>query len=198
MPDLADTVIVVAVLQGAVLAVVLARRRTNELANRILAAHVTGVALMLLLGFLERHLGWRGYPHLLGLAAPVPFLFGPLLFLYVTALTRPLAKVDARWAVHALPFVADIVYMTLVFYAKSGDEKLALAEAHMAGRGARSIQVVLGLEAVQATSYLFASFVELRRYCARCAGISATCRGSISCGSGRRCWPTRRFGAWSS
>ena len=64
MPDLADTVIVVAVLQGAVLAVVLARRRTNVLANRILAALVTAVASMLLLGFLERQIAWRGHPHL--------------------------------------------------------------------------------------------------------------------------------------
>jgi AraC-like DNA-binding protein len=170
MPDLADTVIVVAVLQGAVLAVVLARRRTNVLANRILAALVAAVASMLLLGFLERQLAWRGHPHLLGFASPLPFLFGPLLFLYVSALTRPFAKVEGRWLVHALPFVADIVYMTLVFYAKSGDDKLALAEAHMTGRGGRPMQVVLGLQAVQAASYLFASFGELRRYSRKMRG----------------------------
>lgn len=170
MPDLADTVILMAVLQGAVLGAVLARRSTNELANRILAALVAAVAAMLLFGFVDRHFGWQGHPHLLGLASPLPFLFGPLLFLYVSALTRPLEKVEAGWLVHALPFVADIVFMTLAFYLKSGDEKLALAAAHNAGRGGRSIQVVLALEAVQATSYLLASWLELRRYSRKMRG----------------------------
>jgi AraC-like DNA-binding protein len=162
--DLADTVILLGVLQGAALAVVLAMRATNRVANRILAALVGAVALMLLLGYLESRWARHGYPHLLGLGGPLPFLFGPLLYLYIVALTRPLARIESRWLVHALPFLAFIIYMSQAFYLKAGEEKLALAREAMAGTAPFSFYFVNVLEIVQAISYLVASWLALRRY----------------------------------
>src|SRR5579871_1785031 len=62
----------------------------DRLANRLLAALMGAVSLMLLLGYLSNHFGLHGHPHFLALASPLPFSFGPLLYLYIAALTRQL------------------------------------------------------------------------------------------------------------
>src|SRR5262249_8814871 len=80
------------------------------------------------------------------------------------ALTRPLTRIEARWLVHALPFFAFIIYMSQVFYLKTGDEKLLLAQEARAGQAPASFHVVIELEIVQAMSYLAMSWIALRRY----------------------------------
>lgn len=164
MRDLVSTLILLGVLQGAVLAVVLWARRANRLGNRILGALVGAVALMLLLGDLERRWAFSGHPHLLGLGAPLPFLFGPLLYLYVIALTRPLVRFDPRWLVHALPFVADVLYLAQTFYLEGGGEKLARARAATAGLAPASFHLVGVLGVVQALVYLLLGWRALARY----------------------------------
>jgi AraC-like DNA-binding protein len=168
--DLANTVILLGVLQGAALAAVLAARQSNRLANRILAALVGAVAWMLLLGYVENRWAPLGHPHLLAVSAPWPFLFGPLLYLYIVALTRPLDRVEARWLAHALPFLAFVIYMSQVFYLKPGDEKIRIAHEAIAGKAPLSYQIVTVLEIVQAMSYLAMSWVALRRYGRKMAG----------------------------
>lgn len=164
MRDLVNTAILLGVLQGAGLALVLWARGANQLANRILAVLVAGITLMLLLSDIERRWGFDGHPHVLALSAPLPFLFGPLLYLYAISLTRPVTRVDPRWLAHALPFVADVLYMGQAFYLKSGDEKLALARLAARPEAPISLQVVATLEVVQALVYLLLTWRALERY----------------------------------
>ena len=171
MPDLAGTVVLLGFLQGAVMVGVLAARRTDRLANRFLAALVGAVAAMLLLGYVNARWGFGGYPHLIALGHPLPFLFGPLLYLYIAALTRPIARFDPRFLVHGLPFAADVLYMSQAFYLKSGDEKLALADAYLAGEGPLAFRLMGTLEVVTALAYVAASFFALRRYSRKIEGF---------------------------
>jgi AraC-like DNA-binding protein len=164
MHDLLDTVVLLGVLQGLGLALVLALRRRDRLANRLLGALMAAVAAMLLNDYGESRWAFAGHPHVLGLAAPLPFTFGPLLYLYVVALTRPVSKADPRWLVHALPALADLVYMTANFYLLDGDEKLAVVRGLHSGRASASYHVVHVFQALQAVSYLAASFRQLQRY----------------------------------
>jgi AraC-like DNA-binding protein len=164
MRELVGTVVLLGVLQGAVLAPVLWARRANRLANRILATLVGAVTLMLLLGDLEGRYGFQGHPHLLGLTAPFPFLFGPLLYLYAIALTRPVVRFEPRWLMHGLPFAADALFMAQVFYLKGGEEKVALARAAATGAAPASLYVVTALEVTQAFVYLFLTWQALERY----------------------------------
>lgn len=164
MRDLVSAVILLGVLQGAVLAPVLWTRRANRLANQVFAVLVGAVALMLLSGDLERRWAFSGHPHLLGLGAPLPFLFGPLFYLYAIALTRPVLRFDPRWLWHALPFLADVLYMVQAFYLKTGAEKIALARAGASGAAPTSFYVVHVLGVVQALVYLFLTWRALERY----------------------------------
>jgi AraC-like DNA-binding protein len=171
MRDLVGTVVLLGVLQGVILTPVLWARRANRLANRILAALVAVVALMLLLGDLEGRWGFQGHPNLLGLTAPLPFLLGPLLYLYVIALTRPLVRFDARWLVHGLPFAGDFLFMAQAFYLKGAEQKVALARATNAGNAPMSLHIVLALEITQALVYLFLTWQALERYGAKMRGF---------------------------
>ncbi len=169
MPDLLNTTILLGAVQGVALAIVLAARQKNRLPNRVLATLIGALSLMLLSGLVERVWGIPSHPHLLGLGAPLPFLFGPLLYLYVVALTKPVARFEARWLLHGLPFIADVLYLLQTFYLKIGSEKLALAAASNAGR-IPAQRVLELLMVAQAISYLFASWVALRRYARKIEG----------------------------
>ncbi len=164
MRDLVSTLVLLAALQGAVLALVLWRRDANRLANRLLAALVAVGVLMLLEGEVEWRWAYPRSPHLLGLAAPLPFLFGPLLYLYVVALTRPVARPDPRWLAHALPFVGDALYLAQVFYFEGPSVKLALARAADTGDAPPSYHVVSAFLVVQALTYVGLSWAALARY----------------------------------
>lgn len=170
MQDLVRVLVLLGVLQGAVLAPVLALRRVNRLANRILAAQVAAVTAMMLLAAIGARWGFSGHPHLLGLAAPLPFVFAPLLYLYAAALTRPVARFDARWLVHAVPFVADVILVAIVFYSKDEETKVALARAADAGRAGPAFHVVQLMLVVQAFAYVAATWRELTRYRAKMQG----------------------------
>lgn len=164
MPDLAGTVILLGFLQGAIVCGVLVVRKTDQLANRFLGALVGAVAAMLLLGYLNYRWGFHGYPHLIGLGNPLPYLFGPLLYLYIVSLTRPIAHFDPRFLVHVLPFAAYVIYLLQAFYLKSGEEKMALAIAYFAGQAPFSYRLMGSLRVVQGLAYVLASFLALRRY----------------------------------
>lgn len=171
MSELIHALVLLGVLQGAVLGPVLWRRRANRLANRILAALVVAVSAMMLLGEIGGVFGFAGHPHLLGLGASLPFAFGPLLYLYVVALTRPVERFDPRWVAHALPLVAHAIFMTLVFYTKDGDTKVALARAADAGQVPFAFHAVRLVQTVQAFAYLGLSWRALDRYGAKMRGF---------------------------
>lgn len=164
MGELVDALLMFGLFQGAVLALVLARRRENALANRLLAALTAAVSLLLLSGYCQQRWAFTGHPHLLALGAPLPFVFGPLLYLYCLALTRPVVRFDPRWLVHAAPFLIDLIFMTQQFYLKSGADKLAIARAYDAGHSSRAANVIDALELLQAGLYLWATWRELARY----------------------------------
>ncbi|HEY6912481.1 MAG TPA: helix-turn-helix domain-containing protein [Myxococcales bacterium] len=164
MRELLDSLILLGAAQGGVLATALARRKKDPVANRLLAALVGALSLMLLLGALDVRWGFAGHPHLIALGSPLPFLFGPLLYLYVAALTRPASRFEARWLVHGLPFALDVLVLIQGFYLKSGAEKLSIAQAFVAGRIPPVMEFFEALLLVQAMGYLFASWLALRRY----------------------------------
>jgi AraC-like DNA-binding protein len=162
--DLVSTVIWLAALQGAVLAPVLWARRANRLANRILAVLVAAVALMLISGDVGARFGFSGHPHLLGLGAPLPFLFSPLLYLYIVALTRPITRFDPRWLAHALPFLGALLFFAQAFYFHTAEEKLALAKISESGAPPISLRIFHAIEILQAVVYLSLGWRELTRY----------------------------------
>jgi AraC-like DNA-binding protein len=150
-------------IQGVFLAAVLATKRTNRSANRLLAA--TMLTFSVYLATSPYHAG--GYvsrwPHFFGAAFPLPFLFGPLIYLYaVTAADRHrgLRRLDA---LHLVPFLATVI-VGLPIYMMSGAEKIAFYEGLQRGIAPGWFAGADLLKLVSGVAYSTATIVFLRRH----------------------------------
>jgi AraC-like DNA-binding protein len=149
--------------EGGVVALALATRRTNRLANRLLAAAVLSFALHLLSVAYYSSGSVDRWPHFFGVTQPVLFLFGPLLFLY--AATASDRDRRLRWSdlLHALPFVATTI-ASIPIYLLSGSDKVALFSAIQQGQLPPLVLVTDPLKLLSGIVYSVATLQLLRRH----------------------------------
>jgi AraC-like DNA-binding protein len=156
-----------------VLAIALRRRARNRGANRYLAALLAALALLLLDGFLRARGVLTDRPHLIGLSAWVPWLIGPLVFLYVREMTAPdRARAHPAWR-HFLVPAAYLALLVVTFYPRSAAFKLDVAE----GGGSWPIRVTEVVLLVHGIGYAIASLVLLRRHRGRVEALFSDLRG---------------------
>ncbi|HEX5059118.1 MAG TPA: helix-turn-helix transcriptional regulator [Kofleriaceae bacterium] len=143
-----------------VLAIALRRRVLNRRANQYLVALLVALALLLFDGFLRARGTLAAHPHLIGLTAWVPFVIGPLVFLYVREMTAPEpARLRPPWRHFIIP-LAYIALLAVTFFPRSASYKRSIA-AHEAS------WFVVALEAallVYGIAYATAALVLLRRH----------------------------------
>jgi hypothetical protein len=113
---------------GLLLAVALTRRAHHRRANRYLAAQLAALSLLLCDGFLRARGMLVSHPHLIGLTAWVPFLLGPLVFLYVREMTAPEPARLAPARRHFIVTGAYIVLLAVTFFPRSASYKRGVAE----------------------------------------------------------------------
>lgn len=164
--DWLHIVVLLGAIQGFVLAGALATQRRNRTANRLLAVLMLTFSTHLLsVAYYAAGLV-RAFPHFFGVGYPLPFLYGPLVFLYaVTAgdRTRRLTRWDA---LHFLPFAA-VVIAGLPIYLAGGAEKVALYHQFQEGGLPPLLSALDPLKFVSGLSYAAATIVFLRRHHAR-------------------------------
>jgi AraC-like DNA-binding protein len=150
-------------IQGLVLAGALVSKRSNRTANRLLA--VTMVAFSIYLatdvyhatGFIE------AFPHFFGAAHPMPFLFGPLIYLYAVTAADRTRRLTPRDALHFIPFLAVVLY-GLPVYLMSGADKLTLYHRIQRGDVPPSVAVALPLKLLSGVIYAAITLLFLRRH----------------------------------
>lgn len=142
------------------LAIALRRRERNRRANAYLAVLLGALSLLLLDGALRARGLLVAHPHLIGLTAWVPFVLGPLVFLYVREMTSPdPARIRPPWR----HFIITGIYLLLLattFYPRSASYKRGVAE-HDASWFVNAAEVVL---LVYGIAYAVAALVLLRRH----------------------------------
>jgi AraC-like DNA-binding protein len=150
-------------IQGVFLAGALATKRRNRTANRLLAA--TMIAFSIYLATTAYHAtGYEQvFPHFFGAAHPMPFLFGPLVYLYAITAADRSRGLTRRDLVHFAPF-AVVVMIGLPVYLMSGPEKLAFYEQIQRGEVPLHVAVVNQLKLVSGVIYATATIVFLRRH----------------------------------
>jgi AraC-like DNA-binding protein len=149
--------------QGVFLAGALLTKRSNRTANRLLA--VTMVAFSIHLATVVYHAGGfeQAFPHFFGAAHPLPFLYGPLIYLYaVTAADRG-RRLTWRDALHLVPFVG-VVVVGLPVYLMSGAAKIALYRQIQSGEIPPLIRIENTLKLVSGVIYTAITLVFLRRH----------------------------------
>jgi AraC-like DNA-binding protein len=153
-------------IQGVFLAMALAAKRRNRTANRLLAATMLAFSIYLATTVYHATGYEQVFPHFFGAAHPMPFLFGPLIYLYaVTAADRD-RGLTRRDLLHFLPFAA-VVVAGLPIYAMSGPEKLAFFVELRRGEVPLHIEIEIQLKLVSGIIYATATIVFLWRHSRR-------------------------------
>jgi AraC-like DNA-binding protein len=149
--------------QGVLLAGVLGAYRGNRTANRLLAALVFAFTIHLVssvyyaTGLIER------WPHFFGISHPMPWLFGPLVYLYAATASDRSTRLTARDALHFLPAIV-VLAATFPLYFMSGGDKIALYARIQQGDVPRVLQVLGPTKYISGIAYTIATAVLLARH----------------------------------
>ncbi len=111
-----STILVLGAMQGLFLTLLLFERKSNRTANRILALLMLFYSLYIAESALEEMGIFSRIPHLVGLFEGLPFLFGPLHYLYARFLISPKLKFTKQEWLHFLPFGINRVYYLPYFF----------------------------------------------------------------------------------
>ncbi len=111
--DLLSVIYLIGAAQGAFLVVALLDGRiANRQANRYLAFFLLVFTLSLIDEFLFQSHYFYSYPHLIGLIWPLDYLYGPLFYFYIRALTSikpPFESKKDGW--HFMPFFVGLLFV---------------------------------------------------------------------------------------
>jgi AraC-like DNA-binding protein len=162
--DWLHLVILLGAVQGVFLAVALASKKRNRTANGLLAATMLAFSIQMAASvYYAAGLDER-YPHLFGVPYPMPFLYGPLIYLYSVAAADSRFRLGWRHALHFAPFLA-LVVAGLPIYMMSGEEKIALYR-HLVSGGRPPLLLVIAdpLKFVSGIAYTVVTLMFLRRH----------------------------------
>jgi len=149
--------------QGLILAGVLATRRRNRTANRLLAVAMLAFTIHLITAVYHSAGLVEVFPHFFGAAYPLPLLYGPLIYLYaLTASDR--SRRLTRWdTLHFAPFALAIV-AGLPIYLMSGPDKIAFFHALQSGVRPPVVRVVDPLKLLSGVTYAVMTLRVVRRH----------------------------------
>lgn len=138
--------------QGVLLAITLASHRHNRVANRLLAAAMLAFSIHLASTAFPQEALLARFPHAFGIAYPLPYLYGPLVYLYARAAadrSRGLRRADA---LHFLPF-ALLVALGFPIYLLDAGAKVALFHQIESGHPPLLLAVAGPLKLVSGITY---------------------------------------------
>jgi AraC-like DNA-binding protein len=153
----------VGALQGLFLTAVVAAQRSNRTANRILAVLMAALTVYLASGVYYASGLFRAYPHFFGISYHMPWIFGPLIYLYARGATDRAWRVRRRHLIHFIP-VAISLALTARFYFMSGAEKVALYDRWVIGGVPAGIKLIDPWKYVSGIGYTIATALYLRRH----------------------------------
>lgn len=150
---------------GFFIAVILLFNKKGYLkANRILAALVISISILLTNYFLSLIGIYKTFPHLLYFAFPLWYLIGPIFYYYFSTLITKHKKFKWTDLLHFIPFIICIVVLW-PFYSSSAETKLAILN----GTAARTVpayqfQAIIYLYFLQTVGYIIYTSIMLRNY----------------------------------
>ncbi|KPK38359.1 MAG: hypothetical protein AMJ69_08655 [Gammaproteobacteria bacterium SG8_47] len=145
-------------------ALLVSPRQSNRRANAILALFLIAFAFTLIEAFLTYTRLYVAHPQLLGLLWPIDFLYGPLFYAYVRALTCPSFRLTKGKLLHLLPFLISVASF-IPFVLLSSHGKVALLAGELSPG---PYHAVIGLNMlaamIQIMVYLGLSLWRLRQH----------------------------------
>lgn len=147
--------------QGVFLCAALLAHRGNETANRLLAALMAAFTIYLASSVYYASGLFQWFPHFFGVSYQMPWVFGPLVYLYSRAASDSSWRFQRRHLLHFAP-VAVSIALAVPYYLMSGAEKLALYERMQLGALPTRVAIIDPFKFVSGISYSAATLVYLQ------------------------------------
>ena len=103
--------------------VLLQSKKNKSLPDSILAIWMLVIGIHLGNFYLYSEGYWETYPHLIGIALPFPFLYGPLLYLYTQYSLHGFKTFRKKDLTHFIPTFLTYIYMIEFYFFYSEDQK---------------------------------------------------------------------------
>lgn len=118
----------IGVAQAVFLFFILWRKKENSFANKFLSITMLVFAVDLLAGvaFLSGYI--KNVPWILGINNSLPYLYGPLIYLYVIFLIHKRETFEFKNLIHFVPFILVQIYGICFFYFESPEYQLGLLD----------------------------------------------------------------------
>ncbi|MBN1397114.1 MAG: hypothetical protein JXA06_03690, partial [Bacteroidetes bacterium] len=154
MNDITTTICLLAGIQGVLLTVVLAVRRQNHTANKILAVATFILSIDMLFAVYYTKGIFREYPHLMGISYPFPLVYGPIFYLYAKVLSKKAEKLVKKDLLHFLPVVIIYIFCIPEFLYTAG-QKIIFVENIMQNIHSPKFTVFENIIPIQGLLYTF-------------------------------------------
>jgi len=106
------------------LGILLFSKKDKVLTDNILSLWLVTIGIHLTGYFLNYKGYWDIYPHLIGITAPLPFLYGPFLYLYVLYSIKSKNQLQKLDYLHFAPALISYLYMIPFYFFYSAEEKV--------------------------------------------------------------------------
>lgn len=150
-------------LQGLIIAAILFTLRRNRTANRLLATLMLAFSAYLASSVYYEAGLIEVFPHFFGVSYQMPWLFGPLTFLYALAASDRDWRFLPKHLLHFIPAAVSVL-VSMPYLLMSGPEKVALLARFEAGDIPDALRVIDPFKYVVGVGYSVATVVYLRMH----------------------------------
>jgi AraC-like DNA-binding protein len=154
---------VVGAVQGLLLTGVIVAQKSNRTANGLLAT-LMGAFTVYLASEVYYSTGlFRAFPHFFGISYQMPWVYGPLVYLYAVAASDRSWRFERKTLVHLLPVAINII-ATSPYYFMAGAEKVAMIDRWSAGEIPAQLAFLDPFKYVSGIAYSIATVLYLRKH----------------------------------
>src|SRR5687768_18460054 len=108
--EVIQTLLLLGAGQGLFLTLVLATKKADHTANRILAVAMFAFSIFLYQGVYYERGTYQAFPHLIGISVPLVCLFGPIIYLYAEAVSEGHERFRWKGLLHLIPYFLVTLY----------------------------------------------------------------------------------------
>ena len=145
------------------LSLLLFSKKNKSLTDNLLSLLLLVIGIHLTSYFLFYQGYWELYPHLIGITVPFPFLYGPLLYLYVLYSIKSSNRLHKIDVLHFTPFLLSYIYMIPFYFFYTAEEKTQVDEGLVDDFGIFSNIILVGF-IVSGISYSVVAYRKLLQH----------------------------------
>lgn len=124
-----DMIFTIGIFTALFFCILLLNKKNKSLPDKILSMWMFVISIHLANYYIYSNGYWEIYPHLIGITVPLPFFYGPLLYLYIQYSIKGVQRLERRDYLHFLPILLTYLYMFRFYFFYTAEEK------HMVDKG---------------------------------------------------------------